>query len=361
MKVEFLDPFSPRVGEIWRTLEAQSRPPYFLTWGWVETWLSCLARDVAPPLAVLHADGPVAACFLGRRQLWRHGIIPSRALYLNATGVENIDDVCIEHNTVVGSSSLAALVAALPGDWDELFLPALARGAFDTLARSPLPAGCHLRLEREIPCHYVELGKVRDAGYIPLLGHRTRAQLRKALREAGDLTFEVARDAREATAIYDELVALHQHHWQSRGEPGAFADPWFERFHRTLIARRYAHGELHLMRLRSSAGTLGCTYNMIANGHVMFYQSGLVQPENRFIKPGFLCQLYAVEHYAKTAHEIYDFLGGDALYKKSLATAEMTLVQARIQRQRPWFLLEDGARKLRDALRRSPPSRTAAD
>ena len=355
MKVELLNPFSSRASEIWCALERESRPTYFQSWSWIETWLACLPREAVPRLAVLQTDRPLAAGFFGRRALRRHRVIPSRALFLNATGVDALDELCIEHNTVVGAASLAALVAALPGDWDELFLPALAQHTFEALATATLPAGCRLRVEREVPSYYVELAQVRASGYVPLLGHRTRAQVRKALREAGELTFEVARDTAEALAIYDELVRLHQVHWQAQGQPGAFADPFFEQFHRRLITNRHEHGELQLMRLRRGPQTIGCTYNLVANGHVMFYQSGLAAQANRLIKPGFLCQVFGVEHCATAGHRIYDFLGGDMLYKRSLATGEMRLVWARIQHRRPWFLLEDRARQLRDVLSGAGP------
>ena len=51
-----------------------------------------------------------------------------------------------------------------------------------------------------------------------------------------------AETADQADAFLDGLKNLHQRYWVGRGKPGAFAEPFFERFHRALI-RRAAAGQ----------------------------------------------------------------------------------------------------------------------
>jgi len=346
----WLDPFSSRAETLWRQLE-ETTSVYFLRWGWVENWLASLPRAALPRLAVVERGGaPVAAAFVARRRLLRHGFVPSRALFLNATGDPALDDVWIEHNGVVGDAALSELVAALPGGWDELFVPA----ADEALVPTALPDGLQVKIDREVTSHHVDLAQVRARGYPALLGSSTRAQLRRAERRAGELTVEIARDADEALAMFGELVELHQIRWRARGMPGAFADPWFRSFHRRLIARRFATGEIQLLRVRSKQGTVGCLYNLVCAGRVLFYQSGLAMPEHAHDKPGYLCHARAIEHSALAGHAIYDLLGGDARYKANLATDSTRLVWLRVQHRRPWFALEDLAtRVLRSSRARS--------
>src|SRR5262249_55298343 len=72
--IQLVGATAPRVADVWRTLEEHARPSYFLTWGWIENWLSCLPTDNLPRLAVVSgASGPFAAFFVGRRRLVRHG------------------------------------------------------------------------------------------------------------------------------------------------------------------------------------------------------------------------------------------------------------------------------------------------
>jgi hypothetical protein len=60
-----------------------------------------------------------------------------------------------------------------------------------------------------------------------------------ALRSAGSVE--------ETLAMLDRLKELHQTSWRRRGQPGCFAAPWFESFHRDLIRARVSSGEIQLL------------------------------------------------------------------------------------------------------------------
>jgi CelD/BcsL family acetyltransferase involved in cellulose biosynthesis len=348
-QLEIIDPYAPCTEILWRALELSARPSYFLTWGWIENWLAMLPREEAPSLALLLDRGEsVAACFLGRRTLFRHRVLPSRALFLNATGVPSRDELCIEHNGLLGRAcSLRKLIELLPGDWDELFLPGVDREAFDP---DDVPAGFRVRAKL-CQSPYVDLAQVRASGdYLALLSANTRAQIRRARRRVGPCHLEVAQTPAEALAIYEELVALHTLRWRARGEPGAFADPWFDRFHRRLIQQRFAHGEIQLVRLRSGEQTIGCLYNLVASGRVLFYQSGLAAFDDPVVKPGLLCHAAAVERNAAGGHAVYDLLGGVGRYKGSLATGATQLAWLCVQRARLRFAIEDHLRDWKQAV-----------
>lgn len=351
MKLELHDPYGARTEEIWRELTATNPPAYFLSWGWVENWLACLPREQAPRLAVIcDRDRPAAAFFLGSRLVMRHGVLPSRAMFFNTTGVQRIDDIYIEYNGLVGEPvALADLIALLPGGWDELFMPALADGAFRELSSNN---GVRVCVERTVPTYWVDLERARAKGYLALLSSGTRSQVRRAQREAGDLTIEVATDARQAIVIYSELCALHAAQWRAKGKPGAFADPWFDRFHRRLITQRMRHGEVQLVRVRGASGTIGCVYNLVSNGRVYQYQSGMELFDDPHLKPGYICHAAAIDHSIASGHAAYDFLGGDMRYKKSLSTDAGSLVWARVQRPRVRFLIEDQVRRWRAGVAR---------
>jgi len=340
---------SPRVEPIWRELEARAQPSYFQTWGWIENWLAFVPRDAAPQLATFTgADGVVeAACFLARRRVFRRHLLPTRTVFFNETGVPHIDAVCVEHNGLLRAQgthlTLAALLALLP-DCDELRLSALAPDAFVDLGSG---SGHRVRIEREVASPFVDLAAVRaaDGGYPSLLGSSTRANLRRGQRRIGEHALEVAASVEQALEIYGELVALHTTSWRERGEPGAFADPWFERLHRRLITRRFASGEIQLVRLRAGTTTLGCGYHFVSSGRVLFYQSGLARHADPVVKPGYLLHAAAIEHAARAGHTIYDFLAGDAPYKRSLSTGAIRMTWACVQRELARFAVEDQLRR----------------
>jgi CelD/BcsL family acetyltransferase involved in cellulose biosynthesis len=345
VQLELLDPFSTQAEQIWRDLEEATPRSFFVSWPWIENWLACIPRELDTRVAVLReAERPMAAFCLVRRTVARLPMLGSRALYFNATGIPRFDSVYIEYNGLVGRDLwIGRLVDAMPDDWDELFLPGLRADAFGGLVETVI-RGFRVRLERTVPVHYVDLARVRSNGYLKLLGSQTRSQIRRAQREAGELTVEVATDVETALSIYRELVALHQKQWHARGQPGAFADPWFDRFHRRLIAHRFRHGEIQLVRVRSKLGTLGTLYNFVYRGRVLQYQSGMAQLANPHLKPGYLSHAVAIEHAATTGLDAYDFLAGDRRYKRSLSTDHTSLLWARVQRPRLRFLLEDRLR-----------------
>lgn len=346
MKLELLDPYSSEAEQTYRHLEHVSRPAYFLTWAWVSNWLALLPRTHAPLLAVIVAAGaPLAAFFLAKRYIVRSRVMPSRALYFNTTGVRRLDNVFIEYNGLVGHDvPLPDLLSIVPRGWDELYLPALRPDAFGGVATTP---DTRVIVERTVPTMHVDLAAAREKGYLALLSGQTRSQVRRAQREAGPLAIEVATDTAQALDIYSELVTLHMAQWRAKGKPGAWADPWFDRFHRRLIAERFAHGEIQLVRARSATGPVGCLYNFVHGGRVLQYQSGFASFANDKLKPGFICHAAAVEHAAAAGHDIYDFLAGSQRYKKQLSTDTTHMIWARVQRRRLRFWVEDHVRRWR--------------
>lgn len=357
--LQLIDVRDSDVGRIWQSLEARGQHSYFLSWGFIENWLASLSADERPSLAVILDRGqPSAAFFLAHKRLRRNLLMTSNALYFNATGSPKRDELGIEHNGMLAAPgarrSLAAVLELLPGEWDELFLPAIDRYAFDDLgaASSPLAARYKVRIEREAIAPFVDLEAVRtvDGGYDALLPPSTRTLLERSRSLLGGVDLEVALDVRHALDIYGELLRLHAHRCAARGMRGAFADPWFERMHRRLIQNRLAHGEIQLMRLKVGDSTLGCLYNFIHRGRVVFYQCGLASYDDPQIKPGYLCHAVAIEYNALARHSFYDLLGGQARYKESLATGINRRVWLRVQRPLARFSLEDGVKRWYDLL-----------
>lgn len=357
--LEILDARDPRTEQIWRGLEAVAQPSYFLSWAWIDNWLSSLPEGEAPSLAVVHDHGePVAAFFLAQRKERRSLLKTSNTLYFNATGSAKHDEIAIEHNGMLAAPgvrrSLSAILDLLPGEWDELYLPALDRYAFDDLGAptSPLATRYRVEIERETTAPYVDLDAVRnvEGGYEALLPASTRTHMRRTRSLLGDLDIEVASDETQAMDIYGEMLRLHARRWAARGLRGAFAEPWFESFHRSLIMKRLRHGEIQLVRVTANGATLGCLYNFVSHGRVMFYQSGIATVDDPHIKAGYICHAAAIEYNALAGHSIYDLIGGSARYKDNLATGSNRLVWLRVQRPSTRFAIEDNLRRWKDLL-----------
>ncbi|MFB3926305.1 MAG: GNAT family N-acetyltransferase [Syntrophales bacterium] len=342
---------------IWNGLCSQQRIPYFLSWGWIENWISSIGKAGKIKLAYLSENNrPLLGFFLGENRIYRNRLFSSRGYFLNTTGIPRYDALCIEYNAIPCADpvncSLRELLDLIPGQWDELYLPGMDSEAFPGRHLNESVRPYKVIIEKIDSSPYVDLSAVRksDGGYFSLLSSNTRAQVRRSYRELGSkapVVMTAAGDLAGALKIYEKMVYLHQKNWQAKGEPGAFASDFFYRFHRNLIRKRFKYGEIQLLEISSGGEAIGCLYNFVFRGKVYFYQSGFNYEIDRRLKPGYVCHAEAIKYNAEQGHSIYDFLAGSAQYKSSMATSEKNLIWARIQKPLAKFWLEKTLENIR--------------
>ena len=328
--VEDLSALAP----IWLDLESRSDGSFFQSWAWTgclaeerfdEPWLMIARRSDRPVALALFNRGP-------RRRLRR-----SRSLLLAESGDARRDSIFIEHSGLLvdrgeppelARSCWAALARAKDTGLSRSTW--VLSGVADTVLRD-LPEARLQRVIARRPAPRLVFDRIASAtSALEALSPNTRQQLRRSLRSwegIGAPTLEVAADSERADIFLGELKSLHQRYWIGRGKPGAFAEPFFERFHRALIRRAGPGQRLDLIRFSAGERVMGYLYNLVHHGWVAAYQSGFdfALDSNR-LRPGLVCHLLAIEHYRKAGARLYDFLGGEARYKRSLANDETELV-----------------------------------
>jgi len=359
LELRFLDPSKelPRIKSIWCEFCASADVTYFLSWGWVENWLTCLPEDSRPQLAMICQDGsPVVIFFLKKNHFIRKRLFTSRGWFVNAIGKPVYDNIWIEYNRFLHllseNISLRKIIALLPDPWDELLLPGLDTKSFPGDALENPLVGYNIVIQSRSPSPYVDLAEVRakQGDYISLLSSNTRSQIRRSYRlyEArGPVILEVAETVNGALRIFEEMLKLHQYTWGARKIESPFASEFVIHFHKTLIQKRFDSGEIQLLRIRAGNSTVGCLYNFDYKGNVYFYQSGMDYEADRRLKPGFVAHVEAVKYNAMAGRRVYDFLGGIERYKTSLATHENSLVWVKIQKPRLRFLFENHLKLLK--------------
>ncbi len=333
-------PDAAELGQRWKALEGRSDCSFFQSW----TYTGCLIRERFPDPILLEAhaadqpaDAPVALALFNRRRE-RFG---AECLLLGESGIASFDTVFIEHNGPLMARGSAPSV-----------LPRLLRGAMGgRLGRWPPPAGRRvvlsgvddevlqaaqfsglvtaLRDTRLAPA--VDLAGLRreGVGLLDRVSANTRYQLRRSERRfaaSGPLAIRRAADVAEGHRLLEALAALHQRTWRSRGQPGAFADENFRRFHHALIDRGLKLGEVDLLEVSAGPRCLGYLLNFVFRGTVYAYQSGFDYAlADRHEKPGLSAHYQAIEMYLREGLDRYDFLGGAERYKTSLAGAASRL------------------------------------
>jgi CelD/BcsL family acetyltransferase involved in cellulose biosynthesis len=304
----------------WRDLEARANASFFQSW----TWTGCLAerRFPDPVLVEAREHGRAVGLALFNRS--------GRTLYLGESGDKVLDDIFIEFNGVLSEAgreaelTQACLRAAGFGDRRRRLVLSGVNAATVAAAKQ---IGA-VRSTRDRPAYFVDFAAGR-VGFLDRRSANTRQQLRRSDRDytaAGTITIERAETLPQAYEFLDGLATLHQVSWIARGQPGAFANPFFALFHRALIARGLERGEIDLLRIATRPQTIGFLYNFRYRGQSLAYQSGFdFANAGHHRKPGLTCHHQAIQLAAQWEAARYDFLAGDDRYKRSLADRSSTL------------------------------------
>lgn len=325
----------PHLAEEWRRLEVSAEGSPFTSWAWVRTWLDTLPAHYRP--LVFRAEDDYGTLGLGvfieSRSPGLRGWFGGRMLRLQESGRKDLDDLTIEYVGLVARpghereayTALFAAIEARQGRWDGLRISATTQGV---PIQAALPESIRALCLQERPSYYVDLAGVRDrqSTYMASLSRSTRYELRrtvKAFSSMGDIRVDVARDVETALAYLAELRRLHALYWQGRGMPGAFGSDYFRRFHEAFVAGQLESGVPEIVRVRAGEQVIGYQYNLIWQNDVHLYASGLNYGMlTRRDRPGFAVLAAIIEHYLQEGRRRFDFLAGDAHYKRMLSTHE---------------------------------------
>jgi len=353
------------LADLWPRHARGEAASYFVSSGWVDSWArTILAETPLHLVEILDADSPFAAGLLSERPGGNALGMPQRVLHLHRTGRPEKDCITVEYNGLLAPAArsqeaLERLVEgfAAGGDfraWPCLDLPGLTESDADAARAKAETARLRVQVQEDKPVFGVRLDALpREAAFLETLGKNTRHQIRRSLRlleTNGPVQLEDATDTAQAEAFFDRLKILHQADWTARGQPGAFAEPFFERFHRRLVADRFDSGEISLLRISAGETEIGYLYNFNFGTRVYAYQSGFAQFADPKIKPGFVSHVLAIERARTHGYALYDFMAGEAGHKDRLGELTGRMLWLRLSRRRPAQEAEYWARKLKQRL-----------
>ena len=354
IKFKSYDPFIDfeEVKNIWLLLQAQSIHSYFVSWGWISTWVNSLPKNLNVRMVVGYINNePVTAFFIGIARRRNHRFIPTQTASLNSTGNSYYDELTIEHNSILINPKYSLNLESIFDylkliTWDELKLPGISEGFWTALQIEKDQKISPFLLVDDIKnSFYVDLQKIRDAkmNYLQMLSANKRNQVRRSIKQyelGGAIRVREAESSEEALTMLNELAFLHQREWTKRGKPGSFSNKYFYQFHQEIIQKRFSSKEIQILHIYNEKTTIGFLYNFIYNNNVLFYQSGLNYSTENTYRPGIVSHYYAILHNAKKELTNYDFLAGDSTYKKSLSTNSQKVYWVRMIKNYNRFKLE---------------------
>jgi CelD/BcsL family acetyltransferase involved in cellulose biosynthesis len=365
--VEFSQEALPSLATLereWRALEAIARPSFFTSWQWIGTFLAAVPTAHRPHLLRGVAQGEtVALALLGAGVTRRHGLVNSRAFYLNETGDPRFDSITIEHNGILAPAGREAAILYAAVAWfadrsdlaDELYL----RGSLLRLPEAAVEDRGLGRSETTLPSYSLDLGLLSSSGgeLSAVLSANARQQLRRALRhfEAdGPLQLSPAAETAEAQAFFAELKALHCASWERRGRKHSFSNEFFEPFHRLLIERSFAGGGTQLLKATAGSRVIGYLYNFRLGNRIYAYQSGFAEA-GRHERPGIVTHALAIRHAFQSGAQVYDFMAGRNRLKESFSTHCEPMLWQIFQQPRLAFRLEHLGRRFKHTITARKP------
>lgn len=310
---------------VWRLLEQRIQgTSVACSSTWTDCWIHHYGDLIPFRLLVAEASGLVRGIALltdGVMQKW--GNVPIRSRHLGTAGEPQVGSVCVEYNRILVEQGWEdqfhrGLFEHLERDngWEQLRLDGIdERDLSPWMERFP-QAEIRVRDSR-----YFDFKQARDQGTdaISQLGKSTRANLRRRLRQYGDLKLEWAENVSQADSILSELIELHQARWLAVGEPGAFANERFRKFQEHAAIRLFLERRAVLFRVRQGEETVGCLYLLVDRNRLLDYLSGFVSFDVK-PSPGLITHYLCMEEALRRGYDAYDFLVGEKRHKDNLST-----------------------------------------
>lgn len=315
---------------------------------WLETWWQVFGEGRSLRTVLVYQDGRLIGLIpLLARRLWHRGVVPLRRLELLATGEPEADEIYSEYLNLISEQGqenriarvfVSALREGKLGPWDELSLDML--DGLSPMTRALLHELRRARLLDEVtahrPCPYIPLPATWEA-YLAQISSSRRYFIKRTLKAfeqwAGkELVLKRASTLAELEQGFDILAELHAKRWQHAGSAGVFSSERFCRFHRTVMGKLLASGNLELIWLCKGDRPLAAVYNIVWDNKVYFYQSGRCTDVPSKVRPGIAIHIYAIQDSIKRGRTKYDFLAGATRYKQQLALAQTHLLRIRASR-----------------------------
>jgi CelD/BcsL family acetyltransferase involved in cellulose biosynthesis len=302
---------------------------YFLRWNWNFSWWQAF-RPLHSHLFIITCrdadDRLIGLAPFYWRQRANAGIDHIREISFLGTGTfgqtgEYLDLIARRgHEAQVARAVVAALQANR--NWDKLWLNEIP-------ATSAMLPHLQQRLGTDwetAVCentHYVDT-RLDWESLKQTLGRTTRQntqRLARRLFENYDCVFSRVETPEELEHGLDALVRVHQARWQTKGEPGSFALPGFERLVREAARDALAENHLRLWTLKIDGEIAAVQLAFLDNGKAHCLQVGF-DPAYAKDSIGKVMLMLCLKDCTEDPEvSEYDFMGGDQPYKECWAKA----------------------------------------
>lgn len=340
---------------IWQALEAKAKNSIFTSWYWMETWLAFINYQTQLLQVSFHGE-IVGLGFLNKYTYKNYGI-EFKQLWLNRTGDNEQDQIWNEYNDILCEEGHEyAIRAAILNyfeqqltEYDEFIIGV----SNASIVETPYSNNLMQLATWETTSYHTTLNEnVADINsYLKTLSANSRAQIKRTAKLLGGIdkiSLSHAQNTEEALEFLQAAGKLHKIRWENQNS--GFENPHFIHFHQQFIQQHFNNRIIDLVRIHVDNKTICYLYNFTYKSSVYFYLSGIEYSQDNRFKPGMLSHSLAITDYAKQGYQVYDFMGGEGRYKKSLSNSSGTMIISNYRRKKPAFIASHLLRKLKKAI-----------
>lgn len=301
----------------WRDLQKHSSTAHFFnTWVWIENVIA------SKPQGAFLVEARSESEIVGLGLLYRSDAHPKR-WYLNKTGEHALDQAWIEYNDFLlheeHSSELRSAILSFLFTKAQPKVRSLDIDMTIMTQEAIKGQGFLVSHLMKVPSYKVKLPN--DPRLEAVLGHcskNTKQQIKrsiKLLEQEGELSISLLDSIAQKNDAMHQIAQLHISQWRQSDWGSGFDNGTFETFHQNLVK----HPDCKVLILKLNNKALAYGYYFCFNKRVMFYLSAITKsPDNR-IKVGMVLHALAKREFSLLGYIEYDFLAGEARYKKSLS------------------------------------------
>lgn len=315
---------------VWQSLEVKlSNQHLACSSVWTNTWLDHYGELVPFQFAIGERHGTIVGiALLTQGVLQSAGPFRLKTWHVGTAGEPEAASVCVQYNSVLCQPQDQLEFGQMLWNWaqretncDEFRLDGFASTTVNPLLALH-PEAC---VERRV-AFYFDLKSVRESGEEPImwLGSHTRANIRRTLRDLGDVRVEWAETVQRAEFLFHQLVELHQARWNAEGLPGVYSSERFHDFHLDLLHRLFPMGRMSLVGVSVGNRLIACSQLLVDNNRTHFYQCGR-QPSSARVSHGLILDYMCIYESLRRGFDEANFLGGASEHKRRLSTNQTEL------------------------------------
>jgi CelD/BcsL family acetyltransferase involved in cellulose biosynthesis len=310
-----------------RLLARTTADSIFLSWTYVKTWLEHASPRVRLAVGIArHETGELVGiapfCTTPGRTRLRGCLRHLTLLGGQFDSLAEYGDLIIQPGLEeeIGSAFARLLLTSPEVRWDLLCLKLARAGstAMQTMLRElPRHGEPATTTQPAWVCALEPSWEAQLARYSSRVRQMIRSRERNLLKEFPSAAMHIAGQEISITQALDVLIRLNRQRWG--GDGTAFHTDTFIKFHRDLAVRLAEEGRAAITLLHVDGAYIAARYDYLHANRVLNFQSGW-DPAWADHSISIVLLAMTVRHYLEKGCSEYDFMAGDARYKREWST-----------------------------------------